>query len=143
MPGSGRPAPAPAAELKWQTRLSKALRSPGGMVGLALVAGLLELPTMVPYLVAIGFLSNSTLPLPGAIGLLVVYCLLMLVPALILLGLRAAAGTWLDSLIHRVSSKMSKFSGETVLWVLGIVGFLLLRAGLTALAPAAAWNPFK
>ncbi|ALO67881.1 hypothetical protein AS189_17100 [Arthrobacter alpinus] len=113
------------------------------MVGLALVAGLLELPTMVPYLVAIGFLSNSTLPLPGAIGLLVVYCLLMLVPALILLGLRAAAGTWLDSLIHRVSSKMSKFSGETVLWVLGIVGFLLLRAGLTALAPAAAWNPFK
>lgn len=134
---------APAAELKWQKRLSTALRSPGGVVGLALVAGLLELPTMVPYLVAIGLLSNSTLPLSGAIGLLVAYCLLMLVPALILLGLRAAADTRLDSLMHRISTKMGKFSSETVLWVLGIVGFLLLRAGLANLAPAAAWNPFK
>lgn len=142
--GSGTPGvPVPAAELKWQKRLSKALRSPGGMVGLAVVAGLLELPTMVPYLVAIGFLSNSTLPLPGSIGLLVAYCLLMLVPALILLGLRAAAGTKLDPILSRVSAKMGKFSGETVVWVLGIVGFLLLRGGLAALAPAAAWNPFK
>ncbi|MHA7177688.1 GAP family protein [Arthrobacter sp. Sr24] len=140
--GSGTQVPAPA-ELKWQKRLSTALCSPGGMVGLALVAGLLELPTMVPYLVAIGFLSNSTLPLLGAIGLLVAYCLLMLVPALILLGLRAAVGTKLDPLLHRVSAKMGKFSSETVLWVLGIVGFLLLRGGLSALAPAAAWNPFK
>lgn len=141
--GSGTQVPAPAAELKWQKRLSTALRSSGGMVGLALVAGLLELPTMVPYLVAIGLLSNSTLPLVGAIGLLVAYCLLMLVPALILLGLRAAVGTKLDPLLRRVSAKIGKFSSETVLWVLGIVGFLLLRGGLSALAPAAAWNPFK
>ncbi|MDD0857064.1 GAP family protein [Arthrobacter alpinus] len=97
------------------------------MVGLALVAGLLELPTMVPYLAAIGFLSNAVLPLPGAIGLLAVYCLVMLVPALFLLGLRAAAGTKLDPILRRVSTKMAKFSGETVVWVLGILGFLLLR----------------
>lgn len=133
----------PAAELKWQNRLSTALRSPGGMVVLALVAGLLELPTMVPYLVAIGFLSNSTLPVAGGVGLLIAYCLLMLLPALVLIGLRAAAGTKLDPFLRRISTKMGKFTGETMLWVLGIVGFLLLRAGLAALAPAAAWNPFK
>ncbi|MHA7270917.1 hypothetical protein ACX80Q_14155 [Arthrobacter sp. HLT1-20] len=33
--------------------------------------------------------------------------------------------------------------GETVPWVVGIVGFLLLRQGLSYLAPMAPWNPFK
>lgn len=133
----------PRAELKWQQRLSKALRSRGGVVGLALVAGLLELPTMVPYLVAIGFLSNSTLTLPDQVGLLIGYCLVMLVPALLLLGLRVAAGARLDPFMQRISTRMGKFSAETVLWVLGIIGFLLLRGGLSALAPTAGWNPFK
>lgn len=135
--------PAGATELKWQARLSRALRSPGGIVGLALLAGLLELPTMVPYLVAIGLLSNSTLPLSGEIAVLAVYCLAMLVPALLLLALRTALGHRLEPLLRRISGKLAKFTGETLLWVLGIVGFLLLRAGLAELAPFAAWNPFK
>lgn len=132
-----------AAEAKWQHRIGKALRSPGGLVALAVIAGLLELPTMLPYLVAIGVLSNSTLALPAGIGVLAVYCLVMLIPALGLLGLRAALGSRLDSLLQRVSSKMGRFASETLLWVAGIAGFLLLRAGLSALAPFAAWNPFK
>ena len=112
-------------------------------MALAVIAGLLELPTMLPYLVAIGVLSNSTLALPAGIGVLAVYCLVMLIPALGLLGLRAALGSRLDSLLQRVSSKMGRFASETLLWVAGIAGFLLLRAGLSALAPFAAWNPFK
>ena len=40
------------------------------MVTLALIAGLLELPTMLPYLVAIGLLANSTLPLAGELAVL-------------------------------------------------------------------------
>lgn len=130
-------------ELKWQARLSKALLSPGGVIGLALIAGLLELPTMLPYLVAIGFISNSTLALPGEMFVLALYCLVMLLPALLLLLLRTVLGTRLDPLIRRVSNKLGKFAGETLLWIVGIVGFLLLRAGLVELAPFAAWNPFK
>lgn len=137
------PTDSPAVEVKWQQRLSKALRSPGGIVGLALLAGLLELPTMFPYLVAIGFLSNSTLPLPGEIAVLAVYCLVMLIPALLLVLLRLALGRRLDPLLQRVSGKLGKFAGETLLWVVGIVGFLLLRGGLSVLAPDAPWNPFK
>ncbi|WP_157875350.1 GAP family protein [Arthrobacter sp. PAMC 25486] len=133
----------PAVEIKWQQRLSTALRSPGGIVGLALIAGLLELPTMLPYVVAIGVLSNSALALPGEIGVLAVYCLVMLLPALVLVGLRLLAGQKLDALLRRLSSKLGAFASETLLWVLGIVGFLLLRGGLSALAPDAPWNPFK
>lgn len=143
MAGDTPAEPGHAAELKWQARLSKALRSPGGIVGLALLAGLLELPTMVPYLVAIGFLSNSTLPLAGEIAVLAVYCLVMLMPALLLLLLRCTLGHRIEPLLQRVSGKLGKFTGETLLWVLGIVGFLMLRAGLAELAPFAVWNPFK
>lgn len=142
-PGAGLEPAVPAAEAKWQQRIAKALRSPGGLVALAVIAGLLELPTMLPYLVAIGVLSNSTLALPAGIGVLAVYCLVMLLPALALLGLRVALGSRLDSVLQRVSSKMGRFASETLLWVAGIAGFLLLRAGLSALAPFAAWNPFK
>lgn len=130
-------------EAKWQSRLSRALRSPGGIVGLALIAGLLELPTMLPYLVAIGLLSNSTLVLPAEIVVLAIYCLVMLLPALLLLVLRTTLGRRLDPLLQKVSNKMGKFANETLLWVVGIVGFLLLRGGLAALAPDAPWNPFK
>lgn len=135
--------PAGATEIKWKKRVSAALRSPGGIVGLALLAGLLELPTMIPYLVAIGFLTNSTLPLGGGIAVLAVYCLVMLLPALLILGLRVLLGARLDPLLQKISVKMAGFASETLLWVLGIAGFLLLRLGLSALAPMAAWNPFK
>lgn len=144
VPAAGKgAAPAGATEIKWKKRVSAALRSPGGIVGLALLAGLLELPTMIPYLVAIGFLTNSTLPLGGGIAVLAVYCLVMLLPALLILGLRVLLGARLDPLLQKISVKMAGFAGETLLWVLGIAGFLLLRLGLSALAPMAAWNPFK
>ncbi len=129
-------------EVKWQSRLSKALRSPGGIIGLALIAGLLELPTMLPYLVAIGLISNSTLALPAGVFVLAAYSLVMLLPALLLLALRTTTGRRLDPLLQRASNKLGKFAGETILWIVGIVGFLLLRAGLAELAPMAAWNPF-
>ncbi|POH60352.1 hypothetical protein CVS28_03805 [Arthrobacter glacialis] len=128
---------------RWQNRIASALESRGGIVALALIAGVLELPTMLPYLAAIGFLVNSTLPLAGELTVLAIYCVVMLIPALVLLGLRVGLGARLDPFLHRVSNKLGKFSAETVLWVVGIVGFLLLRSGLSYLAPLAAWNPFK
>lgn len=143
MAGTEKPVASSPVEAKWQVRLSKALGSPGGIIGLAVIAGLLELPTMLPYLVAIGFLSKSTLALPAEICILAIYCLVMLFPALLLLALRTTLGHRLDPLIQRVSNKLGKFAGETLLWIVGIVGFLLLRAGLAELAPMAAWNPFK
>ncbi|MET4002868.1 hypothetical protein ABIB48_001586 [Arthrobacter sp. UYCu511] len=141
--GTGTGAAVAGAEIKWHKRLSKALLSPGGIVGLALLAGLLELPTMLPYLVAIRFLSNSTLALPGEIAVLAIYCLLMLIPALVLVLLRVLLGRRLDPLLQRVRATLGKIAGETLLWVVGIVGFLLLRGGLSVLAPDAPWNPFK
>lgn len=133
----------PPAQRRWQLRIASALASRGGIIALALVAGLLEVPTMLPYLAAMGFLANSTLPLAGQLAVLALYCVVMLIPALLLLGLRVGLGARLDPFLLRASNKLGKFSAETVLWVVGIVGFLLLRSGLSYLAPLAPWNPFK
>ena len=150
-PTSGHPdAPAPdtaaapaPGEQRWQARLGTALRSPGGIVVLALLAGLLELPTMLPYLAAIGFLTSSTLPVSAQLLVLCVYCLVMLIPALVLLVLRLVLGERLDAVLQRLGAKVGKFSAGTLPWVVGILGFLLLRSGLSLLAPMAPWNPFK
>ena len=131
-----------ATERRWQSRIGKALDTRGGLLGLALLAGVLELPTMLPYLAAVGLLTASGVGWSASAGILVLYCLVMLLPAALLLLSRWLLGKRLDGPLERLRAWVSKASGEAVLWIVGIVGFLLLRAGLAGLFPGASWNPF-
>ncbi|MFC7861222.1 GAP family protein [Arthrobacter koreensis] len=131
-----------ATEHRWQRRIGKALHSRGGLLGLALLAGVLELPTMLPYLAAVGLLTSSGIGWSASAGMLVLYCLVMLLPAAVLVLARGLLGKRLDGPLERLRAWLTKVSGEAVLWVVGIVGFLLLRAGLAGLFPDASWNPF-
>ncbi|WP_066298777.1 GAP family protein [Arthrobacter luteolus] len=131
-----------ATERRWQHRIARALDTRGGLLGLALLAGLLELPTMLPYLAAVGLLTGSGTQWQASAGILGLYCLVMLLPAGLLVAGRLLLGRLLDSPLERLGAWLSRVSGEAVLWVVGIVGFLLLRAGLAGLFPGAAWNPF-
>lgn len=128
---------------KWGKRLDKALESKGGITILGLTAGLLELPTMLPYLGAIGLLTASDRPLSLQVGLLVLYCVVMIIPALLLIGVRAIAGQRLAGHFSKLAHWLAKTSGETLAWVVGIIGFLLLRSSIIFLFPEAVWNPFK
>lgn len=139
----GEPSKREKNERRWQARIGKALSRPSGLVVLGLSAGLLELPTMLPYLAAIGVVANSSLPPACAVAVLLAYCVLMLVPALALLGARVALGVRAEPMLRRVNAKLGKYSAEALMWIVGIVGFLLLRTGLSNVAPYAAWNPFK
>ncbi|MFC9769901.1 MULTISPECIES: GAP family protein [unclassified Pseudarthrobacter] len=134
--------PAFAVEHRWQARIGRAVGTPWGLLGLALMAGVLELPTMLPYLAAVGLLTASGAGWFGSAAALGAYCLVMLLPAALLLGARLMLGRHLDRPLERVAALLSKVAGEAVLWVVGIVGFLLLRHGLAALFPDAGWNPF-
>jgi hypothetical protein len=53
------------------------------------------------------------------------YCLVMIVPALLLLVARLAAGRRLIPVLTRLSDWMVR--SNTVAWIVGIVGFLLAR----------------
>lgn len=111
--------------------LAGALDTKFGVLVLALVAGLLELPTMLPYLGAMTVLKNSGWAEPTQLIALGLYCLVMILPALLLVGVRALAGERLDGWLQRVGVKLGRYAQETLGWVVGIAGYLLIRSALS------------
>ncbi|QOR71090.1 GAP family protein [Ruania alkalisoli] len=121
--------PAPGRFSRWRERTVSAEGRGGlpALMGLALGAATLEVATMLPYLGAVGMLTAADLPVAQRVLLLTGYCAVMVLPALLLLGARIAARRLIEPLLIRVSAWMAKSSGETIAWVMGIAGFLLLR----------------
>ncbi|GAA1977861.1 GAP family protein [Isoptericola halotolerans] len=95
------------------------------LLGLAVGAVLLEVATMLPYLAGIGLVTAADLPAALALALLAGYCLVMVLPALLLLAARRAAARRVDPLLQRAERWLSKNAAEMTGWVLGIVGVLL------------------
>ena len=96
-----------------------------GLAALALAAAAAEVTTMLPYLAAIGLLTNAGLA-PAPIALVMAgYCLLMIAPALLLLTVRLTAGDRITPLLKRVDDWLAQ--SNALAWVVAIVGFLLAR----------------
>lgn len=92
-------------------------------VWLAIGAATVELATMLPYLAAIGWLVEAA---PGAgvsAGVLLVYCGVMVLPAVILLGARVVAERRAAGLLATVQAWVERHSAQAV-------GLVLLLAGL-------------
>ncbi|WP_162246474.1 GAP family protein [Aeromicrobium sp. Root495] len=118
---------------RWRERVS-ADSSARGLVGLALVVTVIELAMMLPYLAAVGTISATDGSWPTRVLLLAAYCLVMVLPALVLTAARVAARRRLDPLLVRVDGWITRAAGETTAWVVGIVGFLLLGDAYQALS---------
>ncbi|MFS8102726.1 GAP family protein [Lentzea alba] len=115
---------------KWQQRLNT---STAGLAGIALLAGVVELATMLPYLGAIGMMSAADLR-PAQIGLLLAgYCLVMIVPAVLLLGGRIALKSRIEPFLNRISAWFAEKGASTTGWILGIAGFLVARDAVARL----------
>jgi hypothetical protein len=128
-----KPASGGGRLVRWRER---ALADGGaaGLAGLALGAAAAEVTTMLPYLAAIGLLTTAGLAAAPTALIMVGYCLLMIVPALILLALRLVAGDRLTPLLTRVGDWIA--SSSTLSWIVGIVGFLLARDAGVRLFPS-------
>jgi hypothetical protein len=113
--------------LRWRDRAAGGETSTLAVVSLALVAATLEVATMLPYLGAIGLLAGSDLAVGAQAGVLVAYCVVMVVPALVLLGARVAARRAVEPMLDRLSAWLERTGSEATAWVLGIVGFLVAR----------------
>lgn len=114
-------------EGRWAVRLDAAMRRPASLVGLALVAGMLEVPTMLPYLVATGSLVSSDLAMPAQLIALAAYCLVMVLPAVLLLAVRLALGARADAWFARLSRSLGRFASESFKWIAAIGGILAVR----------------
>lgn len=125
--GRGQGPVHPGRLLRWRQRaMSVETESgPGAVMVLALAAAVLEVATMLPYLAATGIIGSADLGPSARVAVLAGYCLVMILPALLLLGGRMAARRAVEPFLERAASWMERHGGETTAWIVGIVGVLL------------------
>ncbi|CCH73180.1 conserved membrane hypothetical protein [Nostocoides australiense Ben110] len=125
-------------EAGWRGRVTGADARASTVVTVALLAGLVEAASMVPYLGAIGLLSTSGLTAPASGAVLAVYVAVMCLPALVLLGLRLGLAERVTPLLTRLESWLTTHTGGAIWWVVGILGFFLAADAVTRLG---LWGP--
>jgi cytochrome c biogenesis protein CcdA len=123
----------PGRVQRWRDRATSGEGGAGSLVALALTATTIEAASMLPYLAAIGLLTASSLTLAQSSLVLVGYCLVMVLPALLLLVARVALHERLTPLLSRVEAWLSRNSREAIAWVLFILGLYLTANALTDL----------
>lgn len=128
-----RPDANPGRIVRWRDRLVADGVPARTVIAVAIAAGIVELATMLPYLIGMTLLAESALTLPVQVGALAAYCLVMILPALVLLGLRVVAARLIERPLERLAAWFARTAGETTSWILGIIGFLLARAAATEL----------
>ena len=138
-PGAAPAIPAPASPApetrltRWRDRLLAPEASGAAVMAVAIGAGLVEIATMLPYLVAMGMLAEAPLTMPVRIGALAAYCAVMVLPALVLLVLRVVAAPLVERPLARLAAWMERTGRENTAWIIAIVGFLVARGAATEL----------
>jgi hypothetical protein len=121
---------------RWRDRAASDATSIAWPVGLAMLAGLAEIATMLPYLGAIGMLTTSDLDAATVTVLLAGYCVVMVLPAGVLLTARIVARARVEPVLRRLNAWIAEKAGTATGWILAIAGFLVARD-----AAARLWFP--
>lgn len=82
---------------------------------------------MLPYLGAVGLMAAADLAGWTVPMLLAGYCLVMVLPAGVLLAGRAALPGLSERLLRRLNTWIVEKAGNATGWILGIAGFLVAR----------------
>lgn len=123
----------PSLQMRMRERATDASAPVGAVIGLALIAGIIEAASMIPYLAAIGFLTTSELSLAGRGAVLFGYCLVMIVPALLLLAARLLLHDHVAPALKKLEAFLSRNANEAMAWVIFLVGLYLVGDSLGAL----------
>ena len=113
--------------VQWRTRLLDERASGAAVAGVALAAGTLELAGMLPYLLGMTMLADAEISSPLRVLYLLGYCLVMILPAVVLLGARVIAAQAVEAPLQRFSAWLQRTGPENTAWLLGIIGFLIAR----------------
>ena len=103
-----------------------AVRRPAAVFALGAAVTVLELPTALPYLGAVGALTRADLAVAEWLPLLGLYNLIFVLPPLLLLVGHMALGERADAVLARLRARLGRAAREGFLWLLGLVGFFLL-----------------
>lgn len=118
---------------RWKQKAADATTSVRFLMGLALFAALAEVATMLPYLGAIALIASAQLPWHQVVVLMSSYCLLMILPALLLLSMRMMVGERIRPVLLNVDQWITRNATSALGWVLGIAGFLIAGDAITRL----------
>ncbi|TQK18018.1 Sap-like sulfolipid-1-addressing protein [Microbacterium sp. SLBN-154] len=127
------PSPGPGRLSRWRDRLLDPTTRKRGVVAVAAGAGIIEVATMLPYLLAISVLASSDLSSVAQVTALVGYCVIMILPATLLLFLRVLAHRVLERPLQRMTAWLQRTAAENTAWIIGIVGFLIARDAISDL----------
>lgn len=137
--GGARPSPddgtepGPGRLSRWRDRLLDPTTRPIGVMAVAVGAGVIELATMLPYLLAISVLASSDLAPITQVPAVAAYCVVMTLPALVLLLFRTLAHRVIDRPLQRMTVWLQRTAAENTAWIVGIVGFLIARGAISDL----------
>lgn len=115
-----------ASARRWTARARRASGNPGMLIGLALVAGLLEAASMIPYLAATGIIADLGIGLGRGSLVLLGYCAVMIGPGALLCGVRALLDARADALLDRIHDRAVRYAASAFSWAIGIIGVILL-----------------
>lgn len=125
-----------ASARRWTDRARRASGEPTLLIGLALLAGVVEAASMIPYLAAMGIIAEMGIGLAQGSLVLVAYCAVMILPAIVLCAVRAALGAHADRALDRAHDWAVKNVTSAFSWAVGIIGAIIL---LNTAGPALAW----
>ncbi len=97
----------------------------GPLLALALAAVGLEIATLLPYLAGIGLVAAESPQAPAGPLMILFYCLVMILPALVLLMLRIAARRIVERPLQKLESFLSRHANGTVALILFLLGLWL------------------
>ena len=118
----------------WRRRVLGPEASIGTVMGMALLAGLVEVASMLPYLAAVGILVAAGLPVVTSTAVLTGYVLLMIAPVVVLFAVRRAAGTRIEPRLRRIEAWLNRHTSGSTAWIVGIIGLLLAANAIGVLA---------
>lgn len=107
---------------RWRDEAMTDVGAGGGLTRLALIAAALEVATMLPYLIAIGLLASSGIGHLAFTGWLALYCIVMVLPAIVLLVIRTVAHDRIAPFLRRISDWFTRNSAKAVGWTVGGIG---------------------
>lgn len=123
----------PGRAARWRDRLVGPDADPRVVVATGLAAGTLELAGMLPFLAGVGLITRADLSPVLTTGVVVGYVLVMVLPAVVLLGVRLALAAKVERLLGRLSAWLEKQASSATYWVAAVVGLLLIGDATSAL----------
>ncbi len=98
----------------------------GGMAALGFTTSLIEVATALPYFAAIGIMTSEGLVVHEWLPLLAGYNVVMILPALVLLGLSLLFSRFMQKPMEKLQSSFERNTSSALSWTMCIVGIIML-----------------